>query len=156
IQPRRLRNQFLDSRPHHIGYAPQFHVSHALPRSLQQLLRIRQSRPAQERKRHMLFSYHEAAQRPFESNEGLFHGFTYSSPPFTVFFTSSRTAFATPSNFPAFFTYALIQTPACFPSIVGIGTSYACRAVLLLSSLFPVALAFRPACCARTITQELL
>src|SRR5215471_1896498 len=41
---------------------------------------------------------------PFESNDGIFHGFTYSSPPFSVFFTSARTAFVTPSSFPAFFT----------------------------------------------------
>lgn len=41
IQLRRFRNQFLDARPLHFGNAPQFHVSHAFPRSLQQLLRVR-------------------------------------------------------------------------------------------------------------------
>jgi hypothetical protein len=39
-----------------------------------------------------------------ESIDGIFHGFTYSSLPLTVFFTSALTAFITPSSFPAFFT----------------------------------------------------
>src|SRR5690349_16036714 len=57
---------------------------------------------------------------PFESNAGVFHGLTYSSQSAAVFFTSARTAFITPENFPAFFTYASIHNRPSLPSMVGI------------------------------------
>jgi len=57
---------------------------------------------------------------PSESNDGTFHGLTYSSQPAAVFFTNPRTALATPASFPAFFTYASIHTRPSLPSIVGI------------------------------------
>src|ERR1700722_4615297 len=60
---------------------------------------------------------------PFKSNDGIFHGFTYSSLPAIVFFTSARKPFVTPFSFPAFSTYPSIHNRPSFPSIVGIFTS---------------------------------
>src|SRR6266481_8642391 len=57
---------------------------------------------------------------PFESNDGIFHGFTYSSFPAIAFFTSARKPFTTPFCFPAFSTYSSIHARPSFPSIVGI------------------------------------
>src|SRR6266481_3832831 len=57
---------------------------------------------------------------PFESNDGIFHGFTYSSFPANVFFTSARKPFTTFFSLPAFSTYSSIHARPSFPSIVGI------------------------------------
>src|SRR5882762_6243274 len=57
---------------------------------------------------------------PFESNDGIFHGFTYSSHPAIAFLTSARKPFTTPFCFPAFSTYSSIHARPSFPSIVGI------------------------------------
>ena len=44
VQARSLQNQFLHARLSHISNTPQFEVSHSLPRSFQQLLRVWQRR----------------------------------------------------------------------------------------------------------------
>jgi hypothetical protein len=64
VQPRRLRNQLLHSRPFHVGHAPQPYVSHEPRLALQQFLGIGKGRSPEKCKRHMFFPQYEATQRP--------------------------------------------------------------------------------------------
>src|SRR5258708_1815307 len=64
VQLRRLHNQLLQRRPLQILHRPHLHMSHALPRPLQQPFRIGQRRATQTNNRHLLHSRHEPSHRP--------------------------------------------------------------------------------------------
>src|SRR5579885_1691699 len=130
VQLCRHHNQLLQLRPPHVSYAPQLYVPHALPGSSSSFPGSASAVPRRKMQLTWSLATMNPHSGPFESYEGIFHGFTYSSEPATDFFTNARTAFATPASFPAFFTYASIQTLPSFPSIVGTMPSSQAAAIL--------------------------